>query len=143
MHNIFRPLINSCGRLDKNDMICQLSPGLWHYRINDTGCQILFRIVDGRNKAVFCRQIMSKWRKQGKKLAVKDSRCTRSAILNLTASEIWVPVLDRKKHFRRNPPHFRALLVYCSAMSAKFSRYTVPSFTIELYSSPLPVAGKP
>ena len=96
MHNIFRPLINSCGRLDKNDMICQLSPGLWHYRINDTGCRILFRIVDGRNKAVFCRQIMSKWRKQGKKLAVKDSRCTRSAILNLTASQTWGPVLTRK-----------------------------------------------
>ena len=29
-------------------------------------------------------------------LAVKDSRCTQSAILNLTALERWVSKLDRK-----------------------------------------------
>ena len=39
---------------------------------------------------------VSNWRVYQYQLAVKDSRCTRSAILNLTVSETWIPVFKRK-----------------------------------------------
>ncbi len=65
-------------------------------------------------------------------LAVKDSRCTRSAILNLTASETGVPVLERKNTSAGTQNIYDRQFASGFAMYANFLATTLLSFSIGL-----------
>ena len=72
------------------------------------------------------------WRTIHDQLAVKDSRCTRSAILNLTASETGVPVLERKNTSAGIQNIYDRVLPSGFAMYANFLPTTLLSFSIGL-----------
>ena len=65
-------------------------------------------------------------------IAAKDSRCTLSTILNLTASKVWVPVLGRKNNSAAILHTFaRTKFKNSRCHVRKFSRYyiTLPTDT--------------